>query len=79
MSDTSKRPATANYTKRSDIGHSMTVEEYLECVDYRSFIDYDGDGSPEKDGLVDLTISIIPSERDTKIPLDATHIRWYNR
>lgn len=56
-----------------------TVEEFLShCRNY-SFIDYDGYGSPVKDGMADHSIIIKPSRAKEKIPADATHIVWFNR
>lgn len=60
-------------------GDILSVEDYLGCVERRVFIDYDGEGHPMKDGMIDRTIDIIPSLREACIPCDATHIMWYNR
>lgn len=57
----------------------MTVDEYIDCVDQGGFIDYDGCGYPVKDGLMDESIIIYPSDHRLKIPKDATHICWFNR
>ena len=83
-----KRPDTATYTDPvPDYGELMTVEEYLAAVDRGSFIDYDGHGEAVRDGLVARhnpfipgpNDPVVPSDRDSKIPLDATHVVWYNR
>jgi len=55
----------------------MTVEEWLESCEFGGFIDYDGYGSPMKDGKV-ARMTISPSRRHL-VPKDATHIEWYNR
>ena len=55
-----------------------TIEEFLECVKDRAFIDYDGYGHPVKDKKSDLLIDIQPSSIHL-IPEDATHIIWFNR
>jgi hypothetical protein len=55
-----------------------TVEQFRRMCSGGSFIDYDGFGSPMKDGLVDESVTIKPSRLEN-IPADATHIDWYNR
>lgn len=58
--------------------------EFLNKVEHRIFIDYDGFGYPAK--MVNGALmsaygpsnQIIPSKTE-EIPLDATHIVWYNR
>lgn len=79
------RPATANYKTPVKPGDDvMTVEEYLEA----GFVDYDGMGEPVKDGKIaepeynpktGWPDWLKPSDGDSKIPQDATHIIWYNR
>lgn len=83
------RPATANYTKTftENDGALMTVEEYLADVAFGGLIDDDGMGDVVKDGLYahpDADSSgwprwLRPSDGDRYIPLDATHVLWYNR
>lgn len=75
----SKRPETGNYSDTPDIGDVMTVDEYLSSVECGGFIDYDGFGHPVKDGKSDSSINVSPSQKDSCIPLDATHIEWFNR
>ena len=73
------RKQTGNYTgKVFGDDHVMTVAEYLEDVAGGCLIDDDGDGHPVKDGLADSGIVINPSDGDANIPLDATHIVWFN-
>ncbi len=55
-----------------------TVKEFKELCEDRMFVDYYGHGHPVKDSKSDETIWIYPSELHI-IPLDATHIVWYNR
>jgi len=55
-----------------------TVKEFRERVECGAFIDYDGYGHPVKDKKADLSIEVRPSRVD-QIPIDATHIVWYNR
>lgn len=55
----------------------MTVAEFIEYCKMGDLIDYDGFGSPVKDGLIG-SMTIYPSRRND-IPKDATHIVWYNR
>jgi hypothetical protein len=60
-------------------GDLMTVEEYLGNIKSGCFIDYDGFGYPVKDNLKDTQLHLYPSEGRNHIPLDATHVIWYNR
>lgn len=55
-----------------------TIEEFKEYCECEAFIDYDGYGHPVKDKLADNSIIIVPSKLN-EIPIDATHIVWYNR
>lgn len=85
----SERPITADYRKAVDVeeGDLMTVEEYLEIVASGEIEDSDGMGSPVKGGKeafaeVDETgwpAWLRPSDGISKIPLDATHVIWFNR
>lgn len=56
-----------------------TVQEFREAVEGGGFIDYDGFGTPAKDGKkADHPDHWIrPSLMN--IPPDATHVVWYNR
>jgi hypothetical protein len=66
------------YTKNlPPYGHVMTVPEFKQAVKEGAFIDYDGMGEAAK-LLVDDSEYIYPSTVD-KIPVDATHIIWYNK
>jgi hypothetical protein len=55
-----------------------TVEEFRNLCESMMFVDDDGFGYPVKDSKADKTIWIYPSGLHN-IPLDATHIVWYNR
>lgn len=48
-----------------------------------SFIDYDGDGLPVRDGMADrkwtLTPSVVRKFGRSAMPDDATHVIWFNR
>lgn len=68
---------TTVYGGAPGIGDVMTVEAWREACEDGMFIDYDGYGSPMKDGKV-ARMTISPSCRHL-VPLDATHIEWYNR
>ena len=71
-------PATAEYTDElSKFGDLMTVAKFRDSVDCGGLIDYDGYGYPVRDGKMSRT-NIYPSEQHM-IPLDATHIMWYNK
>lgn len=58
-------------------GDLMTVDEFRGSVACGGLIDYDGYGCPVKDGR-EANINIYPSYQHL-IPLDATHIMWFNR
>jgi len=69
---------TADYSyELADYGDLMTVAEFRGTVECGGFIDYDGYGSPVKDGK-QAGVSIYPSLQHL-IPTDATHIMWFNR
>ena len=61
-----------------EYGDHMTVEDFKKYVEIGEFIDYDGYGHPTKDGKVDESTCVVPSEVD-QIPPDATGILWFNR
>lgn len=61
------------------MGDLMTVNEYLENVECGGFIDYDGHGHPVKDNMEDGNLYVYPSQGDQNIPMDATHVVWFNR
>lgn len=71
-------PETAIYARRPTFGDVMTVALFREYVESGMFIDYDGCGHPMKDGLEAPEVSVSPTAV-CLIPLDATHICWYNR
>lgn len=60
-----------------DYGDLMTREEWLDMVKHGFFIDYDGMGSPVKDGKA-MNGWVYPSQAD-KLPEDATHVVWFNK
>lgn len=60
-------------------GELMTVKDYLECVQNYSLMDDDGHGYPVKDNMKDTQLHMYPSEGRNHIPLDATHIIWFNK
>lgn len=70
-----------NYTEpldKWDFGLVLTVKDFLEEVECGMYIDYDGSGFPVKEGLVDISLNVYPSEIE-KIPTDADHIVWFNK
>lgn len=84
------RPKTADYSKQveGDNGDLIPVADYLDMVRDGSLIDYDGMGDVVKDGRYAAAAYneatgwpdwIMPSDGDSLIPEDATHILWYNR
>lgn len=71
--------STGNYgSGPEDEDDVYTIEEFRGFVKDGAFIDYDGDGHPVKDKLADWRIYIKPSNL-SNIPIDATHIVWFNR
>jgi hypothetical protein len=62
-----------------ECGDAMPVDDWLECVAYGFFIDYDGTGHPALDGMMDERIVLRPSDGAAKLPFDCTHVVWYNR
>ena len=76
------RPVTGNYSQLMAsvwYGHLYQLDEWLRDVKAGYLIDDDGYGSPVKDGLIDEQALIYPSDRSLHVPLDCTHIMWYNR
>jgi hypothetical protein len=55
-----------------------TIDEFKEHCESGGFIDYDGFGHPVKDSKCDPSFIVKPSEIEN-IPVDATHVVWYNR
>lgn len=85
------RTQTANYTREIKFSSTAnygcgpegeddvyTVDEFKSYCGHYAFVDYDGHGYPVKDSKADDHIIIRPSKLH-EIPLDATHIVWYNR
>ena len=68
-----------NFEPHNDIGDLMPLKQFLECVEFGGFIDYDGFGHLATiDKESDITIS--PSKVNSyKFPKWCTHIVWYNR
>ena len=62
----------------SDIGDLFTVEDFKRDCERGCLIDYDGFGHPVKDNKMAGDVTIRPSMRDV-IPMDATHIMWFNK
>lgn len=58
-------------------GDLMTRDRWLHCVSDGLFIDYDGFGSPVKDGKM-MSGWIYPSQA-SQLPADATHVIWFNK
>lgn len=74
------RPTTASYFELPEVDDAiMTVEEYLADVEAGGFTDDDGFGHPMKSNQIGGDLFIYPSGGENSIPLDATHIVWYNR
>lgn len=61
-----------------DYGDTMTLVEFLQCVLATAFNDYDGHGYPVKNGFIDESYIVKPSQA-YDIPQDATHIIWFNK
>jgi len=60
-------------------GDKIKIQDWVDCVKFGSLIDYDGFGHPVRGIKMDNSIAVYPSEQLTKVPLDATHIMWFNR
>ena len=77
------RPETADYKHPVDPDdHLMTIQEYLNTIKSGAIIDDDGMGSPVKGGhfaYIGENVWIYPSEGIDAIPLDATHVAWFNK
>ena len=56
----------------------MSVEDYLENVKSKAFIDYDGSGHPVKKGKVCDDIRLLPSDGKLLIPFDCEQVVWYH-
>ncbi len=56
-----------------------TVDAFNDNVVYGNLGDYDGFGHPVFNGLADFSIQLDPSDWEENIPLDATHVVWYNK
>lgn len=65
--------------KITDFGDVMAVEQFKDIVKCGGFVDYDGFAHPIRDGKMNHSIYIYPSEMDTTLPEDATHVCWYNK
>lgn len=61
-----------------DYGDLIQVIEFIRSCKDGWFIDYDGHGRPVKDGKMAKGHTVYPSKID-EIPMDATHIMWFNR
>jgi hypothetical protein len=80
------RPTTADYLipiPLDDEDCIMLVDEYLENVKCGALIDSDGMGEVARNGFIAKSLInsswIYPSQGIDVIPLDATHIVWYNK
>jgi len=76
------RPYTGNYTELLVdrwYGHLYQLDEWLRDVKAGYLIDEDGYGSPVRDGLIDDSLNVFPSGGILTVPMDCTHILWYNR
>ena len=78
-------PIHTNYSTPIDpeAGWLLTVEEFLGHCGH-GLSDYDGFGSPVKDGMLydrHWEEKVVPTGRGTSTPIPAatTHIQWYNR
>ena len=60
-------------------GDVMSLEDFIENVEYGGFIDYDGSGNYVKDGM-ETDIPIYPSDVEHKsIRKEFDTIIWFNR
>ena len=72
--------ADYKYPVRPDSGDLLTVKEYLEMVASHAIMDDDGSAWPVKDGMEarGFDCLVYPSQPET-LPVDATHVMWYNK
>ena len=61
-----------------DYGSLMKVREFLADCSDKMLTDYDGHGHPVQNGKMMGKLVIKPSNRH-QIPVDATHIMWFNK
>ncbi len=61
-----------------DTGALYSVKTFRKYVREGWFIDDDGFGHPVRDGRMDRSVTIRPSQVHS-MPADATHVLWYNR
>lgn len=54
--------------------HMMTVDTFLQLIEDGTIMDDDGFGYWVKDGSVNKECGVFSS-----LPLDATHVVWYNK
>ena len=62
-------------------GDNIPLEEWLDCVSSKGFIDYDGHGCFST-ALKRSNFIVVPSditEKKIKIPKWATHVTWFNK
>ena len=60
----------------------MTLDEFIECVEDGSFIDYDGHGNWATQTHLLPFVNVYPSnvrKHKDRIPDWVTHVCWYNR
>lgn len=73
------RDIKSQYNKSlPEYGDLYLVKKFRQWCGDSQLIDYDGDGHPVKDGLMNSKILIKPSKYE-EIPEDATHLMWFNR
>jgi hypothetical protein len=60
-------------------GHTMSIDEFIECCKSGMFIDYDGHGNYIKNNMMS-DITIYPSDiKADKYRKDFNQIIWFNR
>jgi hypothetical protein len=61
-----------------EYGDLLTVQEFKDNCERGYLIDYDGVGAISDGVSIDNFSRVYPSTRDS-IPVDATHIVWFNK
>lgn len=60
-----------------DYADVFTIEEWWANINCGAFTDWDGSGCPVKDGKM-ANETFFPSDA-ADLPVDATHIAWFNK
>ena len=76
------RPLTAHYKTpvNPSIEDIMTLATYLDCIKDGNITDFDGTGRAAKDGFrTEGGDALKPSQGLSWVPVDCTHVVWFNK